>query len=61
MMYVCTCPSQSEMSLLDMRVHSWAAASEMHRLGARPTAHAYSLASWYLECVIHRQLKVCDL
>ena len=32
-------PSQSGMPLIDMHAP---AVSDMHRLGARPTAHAYS-------------------
>ena len=40
MMYVCTCPSQSGMSLIDMHAHSWASRI---RLGVRLLCtHAYS-------------------
>ena len=38
--HVCTCPSRSGMSLIDMRMHSWAG-----RIGdadARPTVPVYS-------------------
>ena len=41
MMYVCTYPSRSGMPLIDMHMHSRLAASEMHRLLARPTIPLY--------------------
>ena len=40
--HICTCPSRSGMSLIDMRAHSWVIRLCACHIGARPTENAYS-------------------